>query len=85
MNKLLMRFHCKSHFRLGLDSVPQHVCVFLCESHALFIGPVNTDFSKINFKTGSHGTIHTFKNYFVTIFLVFSNKRYPNRLLVLCD
>ena len=31
-----------------------------------------------NFKTGSHGTIHTFKNYFTTVFLVFSNKRYPN-------
>ena len=30
---------------------------------------------------GSHGTIHTFKNYFVTVFLVFSfnkNKLYPN-------
>ena len=32
-------------------------------------------------KNGSHGTIHTFKNYFVTVFLVFSfsnNKFNPN-------
>ena len=30
------------------------------------------EFDKINFKTGSHDTIHTFKNYFATVFLVFS-------------
>ena len=35
-------------------------------------------FSKKNFKTGFHDTIHTFKNYFVTVFSIFSNKRYPN-------
>ena len=29
-------------------------------------------------KNGSHGTIHTFKNYFATVFSVFNNKRYPN-------
>ena len=35
---------------------------------------------------GSHGTIHTLKNYFVTVFSVFNfskNKLYPNRLLKL--
>ena len=34
-----------------------------------------------NIKNGSYGTIHTFKNYFGTMFLVFSfqqNKLYPN-------
>ena len=34
---------------------------------------------------GTHGTIHTFKNDFVTMFSVFSfskNKLYPNRPLV---
>ena len=34
-----------------------------------------------NIKNGSHGTIHTFKNYFATVFSVFSfnkNKLYPN-------
>ena len=39
----------------------------------------------INFfiKNGSHGTIHTFKNYFATVFSVFSkNKLYPNGPIV---
>ena len=34
-----------------------------------------------NIKNGSHDTIYTFKNYFATVFLVFSfrkNKLYPN-------
>ena len=39
-------------------------------------------FNKTFIKNGSHGTIHTFKNYFATMFLVFSNKRYPNRPLM---
>ena len=39
-------------------------------------------FHKNNFKIGSHSTIHTFKNYFATLFSDFSNKRYPNRPLV---
>ena len=30
------------------------------------------DFNKFLFKTGSHSTIHIFKNYFATVFLVFS-------------
>ena len=48
--------------------------------HALFIGPTITLFKK-NIKNWSHGTIHTFKNYFVIVFSVFSfskNKLYPN-------
>ena len=44
-------------------------------------------FSNFFIKNGSHGTIHTFKNYFVTVFLVFSfqfqqNKFYPNGQLI---
>ena len=38
-------------------------------------------FNKIFIKNGSHDTIYIFKNYFVTMFSVFSfkqNKRYPN-------
>ena len=34
-----------------------------------------------NIKNGSHGTIHTFKNYFTLVFSIFSfnkNKLYPN-------
>ena len=50
-------------------------------SHALFTGPTNIFFRKKNFKIGCHSTIHIFKNYFVTIFSVFNNKRYPNRPL----
>ena len=53
---------------------------FFCRSRALFMGLASTNFSKFFFKTGSHDTIHTFKNSFVTILSVFNNKRYPNRL-----
>ena len=48
--------------------------------HVLFMGPTATLFRK-NIKNGSYDTIHTFKNYFVTVFSVFSfskNKLYPN-------
>ena len=41
--------------------------------------PASTFFLKKNFKIGSHNTIHTFKNYFTTVFLILSNKQYPNR------
>ena len=37
---------------------------FFSGSRALFIGLASTFFSKNNFKTGSYGTIHIFKNYF---------------------
>ena len=37
-----------------------------------------------NIKNGSHGTFHTFKNYFATVFSVFSNKKFnPNGPIVL--
>ena len=39
---------------------------------ALFMGPANWKKSKFNFKTRSHGTIHIFKNYFITVSLVLS-------------
>ena len=48
---------------------------------ALFTGPTSTFFTKNNFKTEFHGTIHTFKNYFPIVFSVFSNKWYLNRPL----
>ena len=56
---------------------------FLCGSHVLFMRPISTDFKKKFFKIGLHSIIHTFKNYFATVFSVFNNKQYPNRLLVL--
>ena len=40
--------------------------------HILFMGPTITLFRKKNIKNGSHGTIHTFKNYFTIMFLIFS-------------
>ena len=55
---------------------------FFPRSHESFTGPTSTKSGKINFKTRSHGTIHTFKNYFATMFSVFCNKRYPNRLCI---
>ena len=42
-----------------------------CSVHTLFTGPITTLFRK-NIKNWSHDTIHTFKNYFATVFLVFS-------------
>ena len=55
--------------------------VFFSGSRVLFTRPPSTIFSKKNFKIRSHGTIHTFKIYFITVFSIFSNKRYPNRFL----
>ena len=54
---------------------------------ALFMDPQITLFNNFFIKNGSHGTIHTFKNYFATVFSVFSfqfqqNKFYPNTPLV---
>ena len=48
--------------------------------HALFMGPTTTLLKKY-IKNESHGTIYTFKNYFATVFSVFSfskNKFNPN-------
>ena len=55
---------------------------FLYGFRVLFTRPASIFFRKNNFKTGSYGTIYTFKNYFVTVFLVFSNKQYLNRPLI---
>ena len=47
--------------------------------HAFLVGHVHCSrdlqtsfFSKTFIKNGSYGTIHTFKNYFATVFSVFS-------------
>ena len=70
--KISVRLECTLNVRF---------CVLLKNggSRALFTRPPSTKFSKKTFKTGSHNTIHTFKNYFAIVFLVFSNKRYPTR------
>ena len=62
-------FKCwDEYYKVNLKLAADHVCIFLCGSRALFTGPASTFFSKNNFKTRSHGTIHTFKNYFTIIF-----------------
>ena len=42
---------------------------FWVGSHAPFTRFASMKKHKSNFKTGFHGTIHTFKNYFTTVFL----------------
>ena len=70
-----IRIQMPSKPTFGLHWNYLSACVwFFCGSHALFKGIASTDFSKFNFKTKSHDTIHTFKNYFATVFSVFSNK-----------
>ena len=46
-----------------------------CTIYTLFTRPTTTLFKK-KIKNGFHGTIHTFKNYFATIFSVFSKISY---------
>ena len=48
------------------------VSCFSSGSCALFTGLINIFFSKTFIKNGPYGTIHTFKNYFVTVFSIFS-------------
>ena len=70
------KMHLLFHFLSAcLDCIKNSRCVclrFLCGSSALFTRPASTDFSKFLLKITSHDTIHIFKNYFVTLFLVFS-------------
>ena len=68
---------CRDNISVNLNCVEnvfQRVCVLNSGSRALVTVPTNMKFSKIFIKTESHGTIHTFKNYFATVFSVFSNK-----------
>ena len=81
-----------SALSLRLDSAEKHASVFHLLFFFFFEKSVSrvihylrdsqiTFFSKIFIKNGSHNTIHIFKNYFTTVFLVFSfqqNKRYLN-------
>ena len=55
---------------------------FFFRSRILFTRLTSMEFSNFFFKIGSHGTIHTFKNYFIIVFSVFSNKRYPNEIFM---
>ena len=47
--------------------------------------PQTSFFTQTFIKNGSHVTIHTFKNYFTTVFSIFNfkqNKRYSKQLLL---
>ena len=50
-----------------VDQVFHEQCI-----RALFMDPQTSLFSNFFIKNGSHGTIYTFKNYFTTVFSVFS-------------
>ena len=52
--------------------ISMHAFGVFSGSCALFTKHTNAFFNKNNFKTGSHDTIHTFKNYFATIFSIFN-------------
>ena len=57
---------------LLLLSIGSFTWRFFLGSRALFAGPASTEKRKFCFQIGSHGTIYTFKYYFVTVFLVIS-------------
>ena len=65
-------FKCTLSLKTEVFSIFSGLCVLFMRSACIFL-------SKKNFKTRSHSIIYTFKNYFVTLFSVFSNKRYLNR------
>ena len=59
--------------KLRLDCTENRGCLrFFPRSCALFMGLASMEFNKFCFKTGSHGTIYTFKNYFAIVFSTIS-------------
>ena len=60
-------------------SVEQHLHQATVGVWSFRVGPASTFSKKTIFKIESHGSIHIFKNYFVTVFSVFNNKQYRNR------
>ena len=52
--------------------------LFFSSHISAFLGDKNHYSRTKNVKNGSHGTIHTFKNYFVTVFSVFNFQLYLN-------
>ena len=103
--KLKISKYIKLHIcKANLDCIsPMRVYVWLFffllwekRISSLVVGPVHCSwdpkisfFSKTFIKNGFHGTIHTLKNYFATVFSVFSfqfqqNKFYPNTHYISC-
>ena len=78
----LIGFDIKCKFRLGVCSISAF-CVFLVGPMNTIYGPSRTKKRHIHAFFKSHGTNHTFINYFATIFSAISfqflaNKQYPN-------
>ena len=74
---------CVLHFSLFVFLLTRFS--FFRRQESLFITVYKTSHALKNIKNKSHDTIHTFKNYFTTVFSVFSfskNKLYSNRLIV---
>ena len=65
-------FLCCTRFTFRGQSTVLHCSCTVYTVHVLFRGPITTLFRKKKFKSGFYGTIHRFKNYFVTVFSVFS-------------
>ena len=88
--KYILLLYYLYYFNVFNAKIKSLVCVwieafaFKPGSRTLFTGLTKLFFNKLFIKNRSHIIIHTFKNYFVTVFSVFSNKRYPNRPLMLC-
>ena len=77
-----LKCYCSSLLWTVVVTFDREQCIY-----ALFMDPQITLFNNFFIKNGSHGTIYTFKNYFATVFSVFSfqfqqNKFYPNRPLL---
>ena len=66
------------HFKKGFRLSVHLECMFFVRSSVLLKNGGLVHYSQ-NPQVLSYNTIHTFKNYFITVFSVFSNKRYPNR------
>ena len=67
---LFFFFCCSTHFR-GQQLLFMH-CSWTVTATFDYFNPQISLFINFFIKNGSHGTIHTFKNYFTTVFSVFS-------------
>ena len=75
---ILLAWSHSHHFNLGwvwteMKSNQNTHVHFFCESRTPFMGLVSTDFNKFFFKIKFHDIIHTFKNYFTTVFSIINN------------
>ena len=84
---LMLRFLCFFFFFFVQPTIVDRSSVNSTLVHCSRV-PQTQLFINFFIKNGSHSTIHTFKNYFATMFLVFSfqfqqNKFNPNRPIVI--